>query len=320
MLVFLEKALPTNVARILTEAFSTCKEICLFPWLVPVWRSLRRWQHMKQSKICIQKSFIMSYCYLDCSDTNSFLQVPVAWWSVSPHVTEHVGSVEHLGIEVPWSTCRFHPSFHNADLCLVHVVDVNQAIWLGEATEPLGGREWTGAGWWCQNNSTSYSPIPASGWRPCKKTRVVGNHLQVDGVSWQLGPCLQSVGVVPADTSVIVPCLGFLKFLDWWQWCDVDSADDGNEIKTISCWKPNTAKGKFNRSDVNASGLLPVNLLNALCVLAVLLVLLPAASLLPTDFLLEPSEKHEMYLVAYVILKLCHSRDRLLPSSGILLN
>lgn len=98
--------------------------------------------------------------------------------------------------------------------------------------------------------------------------------------------------MVLADTSRIVPCLGFLKFLGWWQWCDVDSADDGSELKTIFCGTPNTARGKFNRSNVNASGLLPVNLLNALCMLSVLLVLLPAASLLPTDFLLEPSEKY----------------------------
>lgn len=46
---------------------------------------------------------------------------------------------------------------------------------------------------------------------------------------------LHSVGVVHADTLGIVLCLGFLKFLDWWQWCDVDSADDDDERMTVFC-------------------------------------------------------------------------------------
>lgn len=64
---------------------------------------------------------------------------------------------------------------------------------------------------------------------------------------------------------------------------------------------------------MNTSGLLPVHILNTLIHLAVLLVLLPAASLLPTDFLLEPSEKYQEYLVAYVILKL-PSQQRQAPA------
>lgn len=261
---------------------------------------------MKQSKICIQKLYYvlllprLQWCQL-------FLQVLVAWWSVSPHVTEHVS--------IPTSACRFHPSFHSADLCLVHAMDVNQAIWQGEATEPLGGREWTGGGWWCQNNS-SYSPIPAPGWRPCKKTRVVGNHLQVDGVSWQFGPCLQSVGMVLADTSRIVLCLGFLKFLGWWQWCDVDSADDGSELKTIFCGTPNTARGKFNRSNVWMQLVyylltywMPWHVVSASGVTA-------SSFIIANWLFFRALRKIPRYLVAYVILRLRHSRDGLLPALG----
>jgi len=46
---------------------------------------------------------------------------------------------------------------------------------------------------------------------------------------------LQSLGVVYADTLGIIPSLGFLNFLDLWQWCDDDSADDAGEGKSIFC-------------------------------------------------------------------------------------
>lgn len=129
----------------------------------------------------------------------------------------------------------------------------------GRGNRALGGREGMGVGW----QFIFLQPNPCPWLKPWKKARVAGNHLQVDGVSWQLGPCLQSVGVVPADTPGITPWLGFLKLLDWWQWFDVDSAYDGEERKIIFCWTPNTVKGKFNRSNVNASALLPVSILNA---------------------------------------------------------
>lgn len=56
----------------------------------------------------------------------------------------------------------------------------------------------------------------------------------MDESSSQFGPCLWSVGVVCADTLGIIPFLGLLNFLDWWQWCD-DSADDAGDGKSIFC-------------------------------------------------------------------------------------
>lgn len=36
-----------------------------------------------------------------------------------------------------------------------------------------------------------------------------------------------------ADTLGIIPFLGFLNYLDWWQCCDSDSADDAGDGRTF---------------------------------------------------------------------------------------
>lgn len=115
----------------INRSLVTCREItCSLSlyWYEAVWGD----DNTQSSQKSASKSFIMSCCCLDCGNADSSLQEPVTWWSVSPHVTEHVS--------IPRSACGFHPSFHSADLCLAHVMNVHQAMWQGGATEPLGGR------------------------------------------------------------------------------------------------------------------------------------------------------------------------------------